>query len=113
MSRTDIADYLVINCDTLSRTMMRFCDCGLIERESRHWIRVIDVDALKKRSPFASLLSAMFEKRASRQEFGFERHAGTPMHAVDEDHSVVPLVLTAAGLSRASASYPYATHGGW
>ena len=32
MSRNDIANYLVINCDTLSRTMMRFCDCGLQAR---------------------------------------------------------------------------------
>src|ERR1700680_426656 len=62
MSRTDIANYLVINCDTLSRTMMKFCDSGLIERESRHAIRVMDIDALKRKSPLASLLSAVFEK---------------------------------------------------
>ncbi|WP_334434726.1 hypothetical protein [Bradyrhizobium sp. AZCC 1610] len=41
---TDIANYLVINCDTLSHAVMRFCDCGLIERESRHGIRIIDVN---------------------------------------------------------------------
>ncbi len=64
MSRTDIANYLVINCDTLSRTMMRFCDCGLIERESRRAVCVINLDALRKRSPLASLLSAVFEKSA-------------------------------------------------
>jgi len=64
MSRTDIANYLVINCDTLSRTMMRFCDCGLIERESRQAACVINLDALRKRSPLASLLSAVFEKSA-------------------------------------------------
>jgi CRP-like cAMP-binding protein len=62
MSRTDIANYLVINCDTLSRTMMKFCDSGLLERKSRHIVRVVDLDALKKRSPLASLLSAVFEK---------------------------------------------------
>jgi CRP/FNR family transcriptional regulator, anaerobic regulatory protein len=67
MSRTDIANYLVINCDTLSRTMMRFCDCGLIKRESRHVIRVVDLDALRKKSPLASLLSAVFEKDGCRQ----------------------------------------------
>src|SRR6202048_3188754 len=38
MSCSDIANYLVINCDTLSRAMMRFCDCGLIQRKSRHAI---------------------------------------------------------------------------
>ena len=51
MSRTDIANYLVINCDTLSRTMMRFCDCGLLERENRHAIRVVDLDGAKEEIP--------------------------------------------------------------
>ncbi|WGD49470.1 Crp/Fnr family transcriptional regulator [Bradyrhizobium sp. CB1650] len=113
MSRTDIANYLVINCDTLSRTMMRFCDSGLIERESRHAIRVVDIDVLKKKSPLASLLSAMFEKRAGREELGFERHAEASAPApVDEDHSVAPLVLTVAGLARSPARYPYSSRGG-
>jgi hypothetical protein len=86
--------------------MMRFCDSGLIERESRHAIRVVDVDALKKKSPLASLLSAMFEKRAGRQEAGFGRHAEARTPApTDEDHSVAPLVLTVAGL-RSPASDP-------
>jgi CRP-like cAMP-binding protein len=61
MSRTDIANYLVINCDTLSRTMMKFCNLGLIARESRHVIRVLDIDELRKRSPLAPLLSAVFK----------------------------------------------------
>jgi len=69
MSRTDIANYLVINCDTLSRTMMKFCDRGLIERESRHAIRVVDLDALKKRSPIASLMSEVFERSSLRNDF--------------------------------------------
>ena len=86
MSRTDIANYLVINCDTLSRTMMRFCDCGLIKRESRHALRVIDLDALRKKSPLASLLSAVFEKRG-----------------------VIPLAVTVARLSHSSAEFPYAS----
>ena len=60
MSRDDIANYLVINCDTLSRTMMKFSDIGLIERDSRHAIRVIDLKSLKKKSPLATLLSAVF-----------------------------------------------------
>jgi CRP-like cAMP-binding protein len=66
MSRLDIANYLVINCDTLSRTMMRFCDAGLIERESRHAIRVTDLEALKKKSPLSSLLSAVVMSCAPR-----------------------------------------------
>ena len=67
MSRTDIANYLVINCDTLSRTMMRLCDSGLIERHSRHALRVIDLEALRRRSPLASLLSAVFERRDGQE----------------------------------------------
>jgi CRP/FNR family transcriptional regulator len=114
MSRTDIANYLVINCDTLSRTMMRFCDCGLIERESRHAIRVIDLDALRKRSPLASLLSAVFEKRSGRPEVGFGRHggAGASLLPVHEDHDLVPLVAANVRSSRAP-EYPHASRGGW
>jgi CRP/FNR family transcriptional regulator, anaerobic regulatory protein len=111
MSRTDIANYLVINCDTLSRTMMRFCDSGLIERESRHSIRVVNIDALKKKSPLASLLSAMFEKRAGWQEWGLGRQAeARPSAPADEDHGVAPLVLTVAGL-HSPASDPYSSRG--
>jgi CRP/FNR family transcriptional regulator, anaerobic regulatory protein len=62
MSRTDIANYLVINSDTLSRIMMKFSSLGLIERAGRHSIRILDVDELRKRSPLAPLLSAVFEK---------------------------------------------------
>jgi len=114
MSRTDIANYLVINCDTLSRTMMRFCDCGLIERESRHAIRVIDLDALRKKSPLASLLSAVFEKGNCRQEISFGRYAerNASMPSVHENHGVIPLVVTTGPLSRSNAEYPYASLGG-
>jgi CRP-like cAMP-binding protein len=58
MSRADIANYLVINSDTLSRTMMKFAALGLIERMSRHNIRVLDIDGLRTRSPLARLLGA-------------------------------------------------------
>jgi CRP-like cAMP-binding protein len=115
MSRTDIANYLVINCDTLSRAMMRFCDCGLIQRKSRHAIRVIDLDALRKKSPLASLLSAVFEKGSRRQEIGFGRYAerNASMPPVHENHGVIPLVVTTGSLSRSGAEYPYASRGGW
>ena len=106
MSRTDIANYLVINCDTLSRTMMRFCDCGLIERESRHAIRVIDLDGLRKKSPLASLLSAVFEKRNCRQQVspGLYAEKGASICSVRENHSLIASVVTAAPFSRSSAS---------
>jgi CRP/FNR family transcriptional regulator len=106
MSRTDIANYLVINCDTLSRTMMRFCDWGLIERESRHAIRVIDLDGLRKKSPLASLLSAVFEKRSCRQEISLGRYAerSASMRSVHENHGLIPSVVTTAPFSPSSVS---------
>jgi len=98
MSRTDIANYLVINCDTLSRTMMRLCDSGLIERHSRHALRVIDVEALRRRSPLASLLSAVFERRDGQESGCVEGSASVP--SMHEDHGLIPLVVPAARLSR-------------
>jgi CRP/FNR family transcriptional regulator, anaerobic regulatory protein len=115
MSRTDIANYLVINCDTLSRTMMRFCDCGLIERESRHAIRVINLDALRTKSPLAPLLSAVFEKGSCRQDIRSgryaERHASVP--SVHDNQGLLPPAVTTGPLSRSSAEYPWVSHGGW
>jgi CRP-like cAMP-binding protein len=67
MSRNDIANYLVINCDTLSRIMMSLCDSGVIERENRHAIRVLDLEALKKKTPIAALMSAQLAKQADAQ----------------------------------------------
>lgn len=117
MSRTDIANYLVINCDTLSRTMMRFCDCGLIERESRHGIRVIDLEGLRKKSPLASLLSAVFEKGSNRPQANFGHGAGRsasrPLLQENEDDGVIPLVARAGSLSLSSAKYPCASRGRW
>ena len=100
MSRIDIANYLVINCDTLSRTMMRFCDCGLIERESRHAIRVIDLDALRKKSPLASLLSAVFEKEGCRQgaAFGAAPIETFSCASAHENHGSIPPVVAAGSL---------------
>ena len=111
MSRTDIANYLVINCDTLSRTMMRLCDCGLIERESRHALRVIDLEALRKQSPLASLLSAVFEKTGCRQQSGFEHcvDENTSMPLVRENPGHIPLVAGTARLSRSSVGYSYSS----
>jgi CRP/FNR family transcriptional regulator, anaerobic regulatory protein len=73
MSRTDIANYLVINSDTLSRTMMKFCKLGLIERAGRHTICILNIDELRKRSPLAPLLSATFEKGLAQPETCFDR----------------------------------------
>ena len=75
MSRTDIANYLVINSDTLSRVMMRFTMLGLIERANRHAVRIIDIDKLRKASPIAALLSAVFEPGDSQRESRFAQNA--------------------------------------
>jgi hypothetical protein len=108
MSRTDIANYLVINCDTLSRTMMRFCDCGLIERESRQAVCVINLDALRKISSCIFAVSGIREISFGRYA---ERDASMP--SAHENHGVIPPVVTAGPLSRSSAEHAYASRGGW
>jgi hypothetical protein len=107
MSRTDIANYLVINCDTLSRTMMRFCDQGLLERENRHAIRVIDLDALRRKSPLASLLSAVFERERCQRQVFAERYAerNASMPSVHDNNGLVPVVLTTGALSHSRAGH--------
>jgi len=107
MSRTDIANYLVINCDTLSRTMMRFCDRGLLERENRHAIRVIDLDALRRKSPLASLLSAVFERERCQRQVFAERYAerNASMPSVHDNNGLVPAVLTTGALSHSRAGH--------
>lgn len=60
MSRVDIANYLVINCDTLSRTMMRFSNRGLFKRNNRHAIRILDLTQLKHMTPIASMIEGVF-----------------------------------------------------
>lgn len=67
MSRTDIANYLVINCDTLSRIMASFALGGLIERQNRNFVKIIDFNKLRDASPIAPLLSAVFEWRERNQ----------------------------------------------
>jgi CRP/FNR family transcriptional regulator len=76
MSRTDIANYLVINSDTLSRTMMRFRALGLIERANRHAVRVLDLEGLRKQSPLSPLLSAVFGSSSSRLPVDRAANAG-------------------------------------
>jgi CRP/FNR family transcriptional regulator len=107
MSRTDIANYLVINCDTLSRTMMRFCDRGLLERENRHAIRVIDLDALRRKSPLASLLSAVFERERCQRQVFAERYAerNPSMPSVHDNNGLVPAALTTGALSHSRAGH--------
>ena len=89
MSRVDIANYLVINCDTLSRTMMRFCDSGLIERVGRHVIRITNFDGLKQKSPISPLLSDIFLKKTGEDAIRLQPSAGnnTPQRPAYEQRS--------------------------
>lgn len=66
MSREDIADYLAINRDTISRIMMKFETINVIKRNSRHKIRVVDMTKLRSLTPIAELLSKTIEKYNSR-----------------------------------------------
>lgn len=86
MSRVDIANYLVINCDTLSSTMMRLGEQGLIERLSRHAIRVTDVDALMRASPIASLLSKVYSSvdDDSHSNYGLTAEPASLFNIADE-----------------------------
>ena len=114
MSRDDIANYLVINCDTLSRTMMKFCDCGLIERESRHAIRVLDLDALKNKSPISTLLSSVFVNLNSQQEMiGLSPEGNLNFTSASESNfEILPAGVTST-LSRYGAQHPSVSPGGW
>ena len=65
MSRVDIADFLAMNPDTLSRIMMHMQALGLIERVSRNMIRVKDLAQLSLFSPIASQINAAFDRTTS------------------------------------------------
>jgi CRP/FNR family transcriptional regulator len=56
MSRDDIADYLAMNPDTLSRMMMRLETLRIIRRFNRHSLYLIDHQKLAQLSPISTLL---------------------------------------------------------
>jgi CRP/FNR family transcriptional regulator, anaerobic regulatory protein len=56
MSRDDIADYLAMNPDTLSRIMMRLEALRIVRRLNRHLLNLIDAEKLGLLSPIRSLL---------------------------------------------------------
>jgi CRP/FNR family transcriptional regulator len=62
LSRTDIADYLGLNADTLSRTMSRLRASGLLAHPERHRGLVRDLSALAALTPAAQTLMALFGK---------------------------------------------------
>jgi len=57
--RKDIADYLGLNPDTLSRIMSRFRNASLFSHDERNTILVQDFAALAARSPAAASLMAL------------------------------------------------------
>ena len=58
LSRTEIADYLALNADTLSRIMSRLKGRGLVARTGRDRALVADWDGLCAMSPLAGALAA-------------------------------------------------------
>lgn len=61
MSRSDIANYLAMNSDTLSRIMMRLEGAGALERRNRHVIRVPEIAGIAALTPIAPMLSAVYD----------------------------------------------------
>ena len=68
LSRTEIADYLALNADTLSRIMSRLKGRGLVARNGRDRVRVADWDGLCVLSPVAGALAAVHGTNALKRE---------------------------------------------
>ena len=67
LSRTDMADYLGLNADTLSRTMSRLRASGLLSHPDRRRALIRDFEALAARTPAAKSLMALYgDTRAGR-----------------------------------------------
>ncbi len=60
LSRTDMADYLGLNADTLSRTMSRMRASGLLSHPDRRRALIRDLAALAARTPAAQSLMALY-----------------------------------------------------
>lgn len=61
LSRSEMADYLGLNADTLSRTMSRLRGLGLVSHPERHRVLVRDLEALAALTPAAPSLRALCE----------------------------------------------------
>jgi CRP/FNR family transcriptional regulator len=62
LSRTDMADYLGLNADTLSRTMSRLRASGLLSPPERRRALIRDFDALAALTPAAPSIRALYGK---------------------------------------------------
>lgn len=76
LSRTEIADYLALNADTLSRIMSRLKARGLVARTGRDCALVADWDGLCALSPVAGALAAAHGTGALKRG----KEAGSPLH---------------------------------
>jgi CRP-like cAMP-binding protein len=56
MLRADIADYLGLNPDTLSRIMSDFQQQGLLTTQGRHVLHILDWRGLCERSPLSAAM---------------------------------------------------------
>jgi CRP/FNR family transcriptional regulator, anaerobic regulatory protein len=65
LRRTDMADYLGLNADTLSRTMSRLRATGLLSHPERHRALVRDFEALTALTPAAQSLMALYGNASS------------------------------------------------
>jgi len=70
LSRADIADYLALNPDTLSRIMSRLKGRGLLLQMGHNRAVVQDWDAMRAQSPVADALIALHGKANARRVVG-------------------------------------------
>ncbi len=59
LSRSEVAEYLGLNADTLSRTMSRLRSTGILTRPDRHTVYVPDLSALAALSPASHALMTL------------------------------------------------------
>jgi CRP-like cAMP-binding protein len=59
LSRTEVAEYLALNADTLSRIMSRLTQTAVIERSGRAQMTIRDWDGLLAHCPLASAVMAL------------------------------------------------------
>lgn len=59
LSRSEVAEYLALNADTLSRIMARLVREGVLARSSRAQITVRNIDALKANCPLSDAIASL------------------------------------------------------
>lgn len=62
LSRSDIADYLALNPDTLSRHFSRLKALGIIHQNGRSQTKILDWPALRRECPIADAIELLHQK---------------------------------------------------